>query len=90
MVPSRMQIRRWLAVLTHEEILEKLALLRAEHGELDEQDVRHFLNIERKRARDGFVLETPAESDLLNAHEQWKADVAEDLESRQRLYGEPA
>lgn len=86
-MPSRIEIRRWLAMLSRDEILANLETISAEHGKENEQDVRDFLNHEREQAKKKDLL--PAgEASVLNEHEQRKADIAADFESRKRLYGD--
>lgn len=83
-IPTRIEIRRWLCSLERPLILEKLAGIRSDHGEQAEQDVRHFLNIERENLNN---LDSPAEKSLLSEHEQNKLNIKNDIASQQKLYG---
>lgn len=89
-MPSRNLIRYWLAYKSRSEIVQFLTGIEQEHGHDNVQDVKDMLNHERERARQGFDLITPAEQSLLSFHEQKKAAIAADLESRQKLYGNPS
>jgi hypothetical protein len=87
-MPSRIEIRSWLSGLTREQIMERLDVIRAEHGAENEQDVRDWLNHEREQAKQGIVLTSPAEQSLLSEIEQRKERIAAEIESLKRLHAD--
>ena len=83
-MPTRIEIRQWLATKTREQIISILSEINEEHGELNEQEVRYFLNLERENSS----INTLAEVDLLDDHERKKLAIKNNIESQKRLHAE--
>lgn len=107
-IPSRIEMRYWLATKEADEIRELVELVGEHHGDHIKQDVRYFLNAESaatkpKKVNGEVVPGKPifpapifglgsvsGEVALLDEHEQRKADIAADIESKKKLYGDNA
>jgi len=78
-MPTRIQIRHWLATSGRSEIVSRINRVESEHGQQSALDVKHFLNVERAQDKTGivhgtngphakhYVLESPAEASLLDS-----------------------